>query len=165
MHCKARFIGFAHSHLTQDLFAPVIVLANPRLGGGPPRMLIRSIWPWLILGLLAVGGGIFFSAAHMEENDAFCASCHTQPESTYFNRSQAAQAVDVASFHHGQSVRCIDCHSGSGLVGRMGGMLVGAGDLLAFVTHTAQQPAPLTVPIRDENCLKCHADTPRTRQF
>jgi predicted CXXCH cytochrome family protein len=122
--------------------------------------------------LLLVGGigvflaiGFFMGAAHLEENDAFCASCHTEPESTFFSRSQAAP-VDLASFHHqDQSTRCIDCHSGDGVTGRVSAMQVGAVDLVAYVTHTAKQPAPLTTPIEDANCLKCHADVPQTRNF
>jgi predicted CXXCH cytochrome family protein len=109
--------------------------------------------------------GTLLTAAHMEENDGFCASCHSQPESTYFQRTQAAKPVDLASSHFDHAVKCIDCHSGPGVVGRLGAMRVGTGDLVAFVTHTDKQPAPLTVPIGDANCLKCHADVPNTRDF
>ena len=121
-------------------------------------------FPWLIVGiaiaivLLLGGSGIGF-AASQEENDAFCASCHTQPESTYFERSQAAAPVDMASSHHtsnDQNTKCIDCHSGSGVTGRFGAMLLGAHNAFMHFTHTETQPAPLTVPIQDVNCTKCH---------
>lgn len=124
-------------------------------------------WPvWAALGavLLFAGGG-FATAATLEEHDGFCASCHTQPESAYFERTQAA-AVDLASKHQGAwATRCIDCHSGPGVTGRASAMALGARDLAAFVTHTDQQPAPLTVPISDASCLKCHADVPNTTNF
>ena len=114
--------------------------------------------------LLAVIVSVFLTAAHLEENDAFCAACHSEPERTYVARTQAEQ-VDLASAHHGEGVRCIDCHSGPGLTGRISAMQLGASDLLKFVTKTATQPAPLLQPIRDAHCLKCHADVPQARDF
>lgn len=118
-----------------------------------------------LVGVLVLAVGGFTTAAKMEENDAFCASCHTEPESTYFDRSQAAAAVDLASAHHAEGTRCIDCHSGAGVTGRISGMQVGFADLVAYKLGTAKQPAPLTVPISDENCLKCHQDVPQTQNF
>ena len=121
-------------------------------------------FPWLVVGIAAAvvillaGSGLGF-AASQEEKDSFCASCHTQPESTYYERSLAAAPVDMASSHHttdDQNSKCIDCHSGSGLTGRLSAMLLGAHNAFMFFTHTATQPAPLTIPIRDENCIKCH---------
>jgi predicted CXXCH cytochrome family protein len=118
----------------------------------------------LIAGLgLAVSGMVY--AAQLEGSDAFCASCHSQPESQYFDRSQASTPVDLASFHREKATNCIDCHSGRGVTGRIGAFMVGGHDLIAFVTHTDTQPAPLTVPIGDSNCLKCHADVVQTRDF
>ena len=124
-------------------------------------------WPiWAALaGVLFLGVGGYFTTAHIEENDGFCASCHSQPESTFFQRTQAP-AVDLASQHHAKwATRCIDCHSGPGVTGRLAGMTLGARDLAAFVTHTDKQPAALTVPVSDATCLKCHADTPTTQNF
>ena len=69
---------------------------------------------WLIpilaaIAFFVIAGGGFLFAAHTEENDAFCASCHTQPESTFYQRAQAA-AVDLASSHHAKNtpVKCIE---------------------------------------------------------
>ncbi len=100
----------------------------------------------------------FTFAATQEQHDSFCASCHTQPESTYFERSIAAQPVDLASFHTTQQVICIDCHSGAGITGRLSAELMGARNALLWYSGTAQQPAPLTIPISDASCLKCHQD-------
>lgn len=123
----------------------------------------RTPIPWLALVvplgvlLLLVIGSLGF-AATMEEQDAFCASCHTQPELTFTQRSQAEKSVDLASFHHTKNVRCIDCHSASGVSGRLSAMLLGSRNAAAFLLHTARQPASLTVPISDTNCVKCHAE-------
>jgi hypothetical protein len=119
------------------------------------RHWILALLGVLIAGLAVTAGGFAF-AASQESHDSFCASCHTQPESTFFERSTAAQGVDLASYHTSQQTRCIDCHSGPGLVGRMRAELMGAHNAFAWITHTATQPAKLTVPIADANCLKCH---------
>jgi hypothetical protein len=67
-------------------------------------------------------------------------------------------ARGLASFHTGQQTRCIDCHSGTGTFGRMQAELLGARNATAWYLHTSVQPAPLTHPIQDGNCLKCHQD-------
>ena len=110
-----------------------------------------------VLAVILAAGGFAF-AATQEQKDSFCASCHTQPESTYYQRSLDAQPVDLASAHKARDTRCIDCHSGAGVPGRMTAELMGARNALHWYTGTAVQPAPLTVPISDENCLKCHQD-------
>lgn len=126
----------------------------------------------VFVGILFVGGlGSMAVGATLEENDSFCASCHTQPETTYYQRSlqvkssDMAAAGDLAAAHVTKAVRCIDCHSGPGVTGRLGAFFVGGGDLLHWVTHTAIQPAPLLYPISDGNCLKCHAATEATQDF
>lgn len=121
----------------------------------------RRTIPWalalvvlVVVILLPVGGFAF--AATQESHDAFCGSCHTQPESTYLARATAAKPVDLASYHTAEATRCIDCHSGAGLGGRLQAEMLGAGNAFKWYSGTAAQPAPLTNPIRDDHCLKCH---------
>ncbi len=127
---------------------------NPRLS---PR--IRR---WLPIGLALAGLGLLFTvggfsfAATQEQRDSFCASCHTEPETTHYQRSIAGQPVDLASVHTTYKTRCIDCHSGDGVVGRVQAELTGARNAVRFFTKTAVQPAKLTEPIGDDHCLKCH---------
>jgi predicted CXXCH cytochrome family protein len=104
--------------------------------------------------VMAAGG--FGFAASMEENNAFCASCHTQPESTYFARFQAAAPADLASQHNAKAVKCIDCHSGPGTPGRISAMLEGANNAVKFYTRSYTQPAVLRGTYPNDNCLKCH---------
>ncbi len=122
------------------------------------RKIGRIILGLLLLGVLLIPA---FTATgmQMENNDAFCASCHTEPETTYYRRAQADTAVDLSSFHAGKDTRCIDCHSGEGLNGRLHAMALGGGDALKYVSGNFPQPSPLTKPIPDDNCLKCHRDT------
>ena len=109
----------------------------------------------LVVLLIAAGFGF---AASQESHDSFCASCHSQPESTFYERSKAAKPADLASFHTTQSTNCINCHSGQGIIGRMQAELLGARNAFKWYTGIAVQPAVLTVPIADQNCLKCHQD-------
>ncbi|MCX6019456.1 MAG: hypothetical protein NTZ50_13330 [Chloroflexi bacterium] len=126
----------------------------------------------LIVGVaalfIAVGGA--FAAAKFEETDANCASCHTQPEMTFVDRAADARvgkAVDLASAHAAvpDAVRCIDCHSGQGVTGRLGAMTLGATDALHWVVGTAHQPAITQNPLTDEHCLKCHSEVLNDRSF
>lgn len=134
------------------------------------RFMPRRRIPWMmiavpiaVLAVFAIAGMGY--AANMEERDTFCASCHTQPESTFFTRSTAGAPVDLASFHTAKNTKCIDCHSGAGITGRVGALMLGAHNAFAFYTKTAVQPAPLTNPIGDANCVKCHAETMQNTDF
>lgn len=116
------------------------------------------------LALTAAGATVAYGA-HLENNDAFCASCHTEPESRYFTQSQASP-VDLASAHTAKSVECIQCHSGRGSIGRMTAMAaVALPDLLAYRSGHYRKPAVTTVPVGDDHCLKCHADVTRGADF
>jgi nitrate/TMAO reductase-like tetraheme cytochrome c subunit len=122
----------------------------------------KKRFPWIpviaaagvVIVLLTAGGFAF--AANQESHDPFCGSCHTQPESTFLERSTASQASDLASFHTTKNTLCIDCHSGQGISGRVQAELLGASNAAKWYTGTAVQPAKLLMPISDENCLKCH---------
>ena len=117
--------------------------------------LITVILAVFVVGVLLAAGGFTF-AASQETHDSFCASCHTQPESTFYQRSTDAQPVDLASYHTTQKTECINCHSGQGVIGRVQAELMGARNALKWYTATAVQPATLVFPIGDQNCLKCH---------
>lgn len=121
----------------------------------------KKSFPWPLVLIVAAAAILFpvsgFAfAATRESHDSFCGSCHTQPESTYLDRSTTAPPVDMASFHTGHQTRCIDCHSGVGISGRISAEMMGASNAVKWLTKTAAQPAPLHYPINDTNCLKCH---------
>ncbi len=120
------------------------------------RIITFLVGAVIAMVLLAAGGFAF--AATRESHDPFCASCHTQPESIFVQRSTGSSPVDLASFHTTQSSLCIDCHSGPGVTGRMQAELMGARNAFLWFTRTAVQPAVVNFPISDQNCLKCHQD-------
>ena len=111
-----------------------------------------------VIAVVVLAAGGFAFAATQESHDPFCASCHTQPESTFVQRSASTSPVDLASFHTTQSSLCIDCHAGPGITGRMQAELMGARNAFMWFTGTAVQPAVVSFPIGDQNCLKCHQD-------
>ena len=108
----------------------------------------------ILLLCVAVGGYTY--GVRMESNDAFCASCHTEPETTYYQQSQQPEAPTLAAFHTHEDTRCIDCHSGKGVAGRLQAMMTGALDMLAFRSGRYTQPARTTRPVGNVGCTKCH---------
>jgi len=126
----------------------------------PKKRRFRIVYAIIALatfGVMFTVAGFTF-AATQEQHDSFCASCHTQPESTFVERSIATNPTDLASFHTTQQTRCIDCHSGIGVTGRLSAELMGARNALLWYSGTAQQPAVVNFPLSDDSCLKCHSD-------
>ena len=126
-------------------------------------------WMAIIGGLLVVvvllTGGSLAAATQVENRDSFCASCHTQPESEFYQRS-LADPVDLASAHTASQVDCIQCHSGPGTAGRLQAISsVAAPDLVHYLTKNYHDPAVITIPIGDDHCLKCHSDVSANKNF
>ena len=118
----------------------------------------------IVFALVVTSGGTAY-ALHQENNDAFCASCHTQPESQYFQQSQAQTPVTLAAFHAQKNVRCIDCHSGGGPFGRLKGLEQGAQDIIPYYSGHYTQPAVTTHPLSDDSCIKCHLESVTNGNF
>ena len=150
------------------LLCGVIIWRTGALKFSPPRWRVPA-WValpssrWLrplafaaVALIIIVGGGGLF-AATLENTNAFCASCHTEPESTYVQRAQSAP-VDLASAHASKNIPCIECHDGAGVLGRAGAIALGARNLAAFVSGQYHRPAVLLFEMGDSACLKCHAE-------
>lgn len=116
------------------------------------------------LALIAATGGTAY-AMQREDHDSFCASCHTQPEVQYYQQSLDKNATTLASFHAQKNVRCIDCHSGGGPLGRISGLEQGFKDLLAYESGNYHKPAVTTNKLGDGSCTKCHPSTTTARDF
>ncbi len=110
-----------------------------------------------IAALILLGVIVPIGAMQFENRDPFCASCHTEGETTFFQRAASGTPNDLASFHAQRaSTRCIECHSGPGLAGRYVTLTYGASDLVSYYSGHYPQPAVQERPIGDEACLNCH---------
>jgi len=111
----------------------------------------------IVTVLLVMGAGGLTTAIKLENRDSFCAACHTQPETSFYQRTQSTP-LDMASAHsqNTMAVRCIDCHSGAGAAGRIFSLKQGAGDLAAYISGNYLNPAVTTKPLGDRACTKCH---------
>src|SRR5450432_27703 len=141
----------------------------------------RRRWP-VIAGigffvLIVLSGVGFVTASALEEHDTFCISCHTVPETTYYNRAQlaldnaAAPVPDLATIHYQlyqkdgkPAFECIDCHRGdSSLSQRVSTIALGGWDALIYVvgqedpTIEKTQTAEGWLP--NDACVACHTDT------
>ena len=125
------------------------------------RILTISAGAAVLLIVLGVGGVAY--GLSLEEHNDFCASCHTQPESTYYARAQHAPPPDLASIHLAKNVKCIDCHGGAPPVDRVAGLLQGAHDYALYLSGSYHRPALTTNPLPDANCVKCHNDLFQSR--
>jgi nitrate/TMAO reductase-like tetraheme cytochrome c subunit len=112
----------------------------------------------VVVGVLMLGVGVVGSALAMENQDSFCASCHTEPEVTYYQQSLEPSAATLAAFHASKQTACIDCHSGGGIFGRAKGLMQGADDLMMYYGGNYRRPAATTNPLSDDSCVKCHED-------
>ncbi len=109
-----------------------------------------------VLVILAFGGvGV---SLLLENQNSFCASCHTEPEVKYYQQSVQSTVTTLASFHTQKQINCIDCHSGSGPLGRAQGLQQGIDDLLIYWSGNYHQPAITSNPLGDDSCLKCHPE-------
>ncbi len=133
-------------------------VAQAEKGGSGRRrriFVLAAVAVGILLLVATVGTGY---ALQFENQDAFCASCHTQPETRYYEQSLAQEASTLAAFHAQKQVRCIDCHSGSGPFGRAVGLSQGSQDLMAYYSGHYHAPAITTNQIQDVSCTKCHRD-------
>ncbi len=111
-----------------------------------------------IVGLI-LAGSAYTIGTRLESNDAFCASCHVEPETAYYLASlDPEQALTLAASHAGNETRCIDCHSRKWLPGRLWAQFGGLQNWVAFVSGRYHDPSVTTRPVGDSGCSKCHSD-------
>jgi NapC/NirT cytochrome c family, N-terminal region len=114
-----------------------------------------------LLGVVGfvLAAGVYMTGIRLESNDSFCASCHVEPETTYYEASlKPAEATTLATFHAGEETRCIDCHSRRWIPGRIWAQLGGLQNFLAFRSGEYADPSVITRPVGDGGCSKCHSD-------
>jgi hypothetical protein len=147
-------------------------------GKQPASAPAKRRWPLfagaVFLSAIVLAAAGFLAGTTLEENDSFCTSCHTVPETTYVKRSADARAVgavtDMASAHFhdtqakGQSFACIQCHRGnSTLPDRVQTLALAARDTLTLwsgqADPTIEKPAIKQPLLANTACAGCHETT------
>lgn len=110
-------------------------------------------------GMLVLAAGMYATGVQLENDDAFCASCYVEPETTYYRASLTPdQVATLAAFHAGANTRCIDCHSRQWIPGRIWAQWGRLQNALAFRSGDYTAPAVNTRPVGDGGRSKCHSD-------
>lgn len=101
----------------------------------------------------------------LEANNDFCNSCHLAPgrplHADVRRDFDAAPAASLAGVHAKAGdeggFRCIDCHGGTGFVGRVRVKTLAAKDAFWYAVGRFDEPDHMRWPLWDEDCSKCHA--------
>lgn len=138
----------------------------------------RKRWPLIIggifLALIFFGGIGFVAASALEEHDSFCTSCHTAPETNYYNRAYISldnptlTVNDLATEHYHiaqdgkkEPFACINCHRGDGSLGhRISTLTLAARDSITYITGN-ENPTIEKTDIKEgwlpnAACVGCH---------
>ena len=123
-------------------------------------------WAFLALGvavlpLLTSGFGtvmIFKRAQRVE----FCTSCHAAMD-PFVKDMQNPDSTSLAAVHFKNSYipedQCYQCHTDYGIFGDAGAKTKGMVDVVRNYTHTFKTPIQIGHPYRNNDCLKCHAQS------
>jgi hypothetical protein len=123
------------------------------------------------LGLLAaaLAWGV---TDRLEQRNDFCNACHLRPgvplHAEVRRDFDAARPASLAGAHAGSAVaergsgpeaafRCIDCHGGTGALGRLRVKALAGRDAFWYVVGRFEEPEGMRWPLWDEDCRKCHA--------
>ncbi len=127
----------------------------------------RWAWRLALAGVVALVSGTTAIAyvSHLEQDNRFCIACH-RPDGKrlhgeLFDHYEAKPPVDLSAAHHHakeRAVKCIDCHGGAGVERRGRVRLIAAWDGLKYLTGRFKEPDRMVVPLRDRECVQCHAD-------
>jgi hypothetical protein len=141
----------------------------------------------LAVGLVAAPAG-FVASDRIEQDNDFCNACHLSPGVPLHREIRsdfdAAPAATLAAAHARAGVdqagakrefRCIDCHGGTSLHGRLRVKALAARDAFWYGLGRFEEPTSMRHPLWDEDCGKCHArfdelepqewETPRFHQL
>jgi len=127
-------------------------------------------WRWArrlaLAGVVALVSGttVIAYVTHLEKDNQFCIACHA-PEGKrlhgeLFERYDAKPPVNLSAAHASakKTAKCIDCHGGAGVERRSRVLFIAAWDTLKYLTGRFKEPDRMAVPLRDRECVQCHAD-------
>lgn len=105
----------------------------------------------------------------LERDDDFCVACHLGDGTRLHARKREDHArrpaATLAAAHAEAGVReagdargfrCIDCHGGTGALGRLRVKVLSAKDAFWYAVGRFEEPTAMRWPLRDEDCRRCH---------
>lgn len=117
-------------------------------------------------GLACVG---WFATDALEANNDFCNACHLPTGAVLHDeirRGFDAEPVSNLAGVHGASAverggpprafRCIDCHGGTGLLGRAKVKVLAAKDAMVWLGGDFDEPKHMQYPLGEADCRQCH---------
>ncbi|MEN8183984.1 MAG: hypothetical protein ABFS46_15770 [Myxococcota bacterium] len=130
------------------------------------------VWYWLgaasVVGSLAATTG-WWVTDRLEQRNDFCNACHLPDGVPLHLESRrdfdALLPASLAAAHGSASVedrddpafRCIDCHGGTGALGRARVKLLSARDAFWYAVGHFEEPEGMRWPLQDADCRRCHA--------
>ncbi|HYB13338.1 MAG TPA: hypothetical protein VEG67_07695 [Myxococcota bacterium] len=121
------------------------------------------------LGLLGASAG-WVVTDRLERNNEFCNACHLTPSRPLHHEIRevfdgrppaslaAAHAATTLRGREDPKFRCIDCHGGTGPLGRVRVKALAGKDALFYVIDRFDEPKAMRFPLWDGDCAKCHAN-------
>ncbi len=134
---------------------------------GTPRR--RRLTPVVAAAVVATASAAWVTVDLLERDNDFCNACHLEPGLPLhidirrdFDRRPA---VSLAGLHAAaardggaeRDFRCIDCHGGTGVHGRLRVKGLAAKDAFWYVVGRFEEPDAMRWPLWDEDCGKCHS--------
>jgi hypothetical protein len=124
----------------------------------------RALLALVAAGVLSAPVG-WWVTDRLEADNDFCVSCHLAPDEPLHREKRAAldrlPAATLAAAHgsagwEDRPFRCIDCHGGTGLVGKARVKLLSAKDAFWYAVGRFDEPDQMHWPLRDADCTRCH---------
>lgn len=128
-------------------------------------------WSVLLIPLVLLLGGIgVVGSDRLERENDFCNACHLPGDTPLHieNREYFDRIIpqNLAGLHgrgwveerEDPAFRCIDCHSGSGLLERGRIKLLSARDGLRYVVGGFEEPKGMPFEFSKQTCRRCHSE-------
>jgi cytochrome c-type protein NapC len=135
-----------------------------RVGGTVGRGLVTVSVILLPAFCVVTGMLLVFPRAERVE---FCGSCH-EAIGPYVDDMRAETGAGLAAVHYRNQYiatnHCYACHASYGLFGTAKAKMNGIRQVLRYYAGTYERPLAMWEPYRNQECLKCHAESARWRR-
>lgn len=131
-----------------------------RYDGGPVR---RRVWAVVLASAGVATPPLGWVVSDRLESDSrFCVACH-RPDGARLHGEKFEEFTNepvtslVAAHRSAEpEFRCIDCHGGTGPLGRLRVKTVAARDAVRYLLGAFHEPDRMRHPLWDEDCASCH---------